>query len=137
MLAKDYKTIVSVKPHIKEYLEKLRSEGVPCAVATMTEHVLCDETLEFYGLSKYFDHILTYEDVNGKGKEFPDIYFKAAELLGAKPNECMVFEDSLHAIKTAHAAGFDICGINDNGRNGIEKISDSCKIVISDYSELL
>lgn len=137
MLANDYKTIVTIKPNIKAYLEKLRSEGIPCAVATMTEHLLCDEALKFHGLDGYFDYVLTYEDVDGKGKEFPDIYYKAAELLGAAPCDCLVYEDSLHAIETAHAAGFPICGINDNGRNAVDKITPYCKTVISDYSELL
>ena len=137
MLDDSYKTIASVKPNLVEYLEKLRSEGIPCAVATMTEHILCDEALKFHGLIEYFDHIITYEDVGGKGKKFPDIFYKSAELLGQVPADCMVFEDSLHAVETAYAAGFPICGIDDNGRNDINKIAPMCKMTISDYSELL
>lgn len=40
------------------------------------------------------------------GKTKPDIYLQAAEYLGTRPEETLVFEDVIHAVRTAKKAGF-------------------------------
>lgn len=47
------------------------------------------------------------------GKTRPDIYLEAARRLGTAPAETVVFEDALHAARTAHEAGFRVCGVWD------------------------
>ena len=42
-----------------------------------------------------------------KGKPEPDVFFKAAALMGVAPAECLVFEDSPTGAKTALNAGMD------------------------------
>ena len=39
----------------------------------------------------------------GKSKHFPDIYNAAAGYIGTDPQETLVFEDSLYALRTASA----------------------------------
>ena len=41
------------------------------------------------------------------GKPAPDMFLKAAELLGASPDRCVVFEDAEPGMKAAAAAGMD------------------------------
>ena len=48
-----------------------------------------------------------------QGKTKPDIYLRAAEYLGTRPEETVVFEDVIHAIRTAKQAGFQVVGIYD------------------------
>ena len=43
----------------------------------------------------------------------PDISLEAARRLGSVPAETVVFEDALHAARTAHEAGFRVCGVWD------------------------
>lgn len=39
------------------------------------------------------------------GKPAPDIYLKAAEMLGLSPQNCVALEDSPNGIKSASSAG--------------------------------
>ena len=132
-----YQTVVEPKPGIIEYLRHLNEAGIPCAVATMSYHVLADAALARHGIDKFMQFIFTPEEVNNIGKERPDIFLKAAESLGFSPSECVVFEDSLFAMNTAKSAGFMVYGVDDelnNTRTEIEKVCDRC---IADYHELL
>ncbi|NLL76339.1 MAG: HAD family phosphatase, partial [Clostridiales bacterium] len=53
----------------------------------------------------------------------PDIYLAAAEYMGTLPKDTWVFEDALHAIKTAKDAGFRTVGVYDaSGMENLEEI---------------
>ena len=61
--------------------------------------------LEETGLApEIFNAIITGEDVANK-KPFPDIYIKAAERIGLKPEECLVVEDAVSGIRSGKSAG--------------------------------
>ena len=52
-------------------------------------------------------------DMVEKGKPDPEIFLKAAELLGTKPQETLVLEDSYNGIRAAHRGGFIGCMVPD------------------------
>ena len=54
----------------------------------------------------------------GAGKDSPAIFLKAAETLETVPEQTVVFEDSLYAMKTAARAGFLLAGIFDESAAG-------------------
>ncbi|MFN3189975.1 MAG: HAD family hydrolase [Aureliella sp.] len=57
-----------------------------------------------------FEHVVTAEDTQ-RHKPEPDVYLRAAELLGVKPTDCMVYEDTDIGIEAATRAGmsaFDV-----------------------------
>jgi HAD superfamily hydrolase (TIGR01509 family) len=60
--------------------------------------------MDILGLDKYFDILVSTEDVS-RPKPFPDTFLKCAELLGVEPAVCEVFEDALLGIQAAQAAG--------------------------------
>lgn len=137
MAQNGYQTVVKPKSGAIEYLRHLNENRIPCAVATMSYHILSDSALSRHGIDKLMQFILTPEEVGHVGKERPDLFLKAAELLGYPPSECVVFEDSLFAMNTAKSAGFTVYGIDDalnNTRSDMEKVCDRC---ISDYFELM
>jgi DNA helicase-2/ATP-dependent DNA helicase PcrA len=41
----------------------------------------------------------------GRGKPNPDIYLKACEMIGTKPEETIGVEDSINGIKSSSSAG--------------------------------
>lgn len=106
-----YKT-VEPKPGVREFLEKLRSRGVPVCVATNTARPLVEFVLSRLGLSGYFRFILPCAEF-GSGKDRPEIFLECANRLGTPPGETWVFEDAPHALRTAHDAGFRTCAIRD------------------------
>ncbi len=49
----------------------------------------------------------TADDIN-RGKPDPEPYLKGARLLGRKPEDCIVFEDSPSGIRSARSAGITV-----------------------------
>ena len=47
----------------------------------------------------------TYGDLIERSKPAPDIFLKAAELIGQKPEDCLVLEDSAPGLEAGKAAG--------------------------------
>lgn len=73
--------------------------------------------LDKFGLLDAFNCIVSGEEVD-RGKPAPDVYLKAAELLGSEPASCMVLEDARHGIAAAKAAGMQCIGfVNPNSGN--------------------
>ena len=59
------------------------------------------------------DAVVCKEDIE-RGKPFPDLFLRAAEKLSAKPENCIVIEDSDAGIEAARAAGMKIMRFYDN-----------------------
>ena len=78
------------------------------AIATLTARRHAEKALIDRDMMKYFEFMLTIEDV-GVPKYEPDIYLEAAKRLGLTAGECMVFEDAPYAGVTAKKAGFALC----------------------------
>lgn len=103
---------VPLKDGAAEFLEYAKKHGVKMCVATSNKKSLAEAALAAKGIKKYFEFVLTSDEV-GCGKESPEIFLKAAEMLGGKPNETAVFEDSIHAVLSAKSAGFKVVGVYD------------------------
>jgi len=94
---------------VHELLEVV-SKNFKVALATnsrLREVEIIFNKLKFH---KYFQLKLAKDHIKNE-KPDPEIYLKAAELLKVKPEECVVFEDSIVGIKAAKAAGMKCIGI--------------------------
>lgn len=132
-----YATTVELKPHVFEYLDALKAQGVRMCVATSTTLPLVEVVMRRLGLWDRFEFVLSAHDV-GRGKEFPDVYLEAARRLGARPDQCTVYEDTLAAVKTAAAAGFHTVGVADNcGQKVAAQISAAAECYVTDLAQLL
>lgn len=103
-----YRHEVQLKAGVKEFLRAHRH--IPMAVATATDRHLVEAALQRLGIDGCFRFILTSTEV-GNSKQSPDIFLQAAQRLGVDIGEALVFEDALHAIRTAKLAGFPTVGI--------------------------
>ena len=112
MVEQTYRTKVTLKPGIAEYLAWLKENGVRMCVATVTDRYLVEETLERLGVRHYFSEIFTCAEV-GFGKDIPVIYQKALEHLETEKRDTYVFEDMLFALNTAKTDGFPAVGVYD------------------------
>lgn len=93
------KPIVPVVELAKKY------HGIlPMAVGTGGYKRLAWKTMEICGLDKYFDILVSTEDV-ARPKPFPDTFLKCAERMGVNPAVCEVFEDAQLGVQAAKAAG--------------------------------
>ena len=107
-----YENEVQAKPGVKKFLSLLKMEGVWMYVATATDRHLAEAALRHAGIDGYFRGMLTCSEV-GQGKESPEIYERAMRRLRSTKRDTVVFEDALHAIQTAKAAGFRVGGVYD------------------------
>lgn len=84
---------------VRRYYGKL-----PMAVGTGGHREAVEKTLEITSLRKYFDIIVTANDVE-RHKPYPDTFLRCAELMGIEPALCEVFEDGDLGIEAAKRAG--------------------------------
>lgn len=98
------------RPHLQAaqglfpFLDQLKSQQVPMAIASNAPAVNVDFLVNELGLASYFDVVLHVDSV-ANPKPAPDMFLKAAELMHVSPSECVVFEDAPSGIRAAHKAG--------------------------------
>ena len=80
------------------------SRGIPYAVATSTLQENARWRLQNIGVLDRLKGLVT-GDMVMVGKPEPEIFLRAAELLGLPPEQCLVLEDSPHGILAAFRAG--------------------------------
>ena len=117
MVLEKYRNEVQPKPGVKALLSMLREKGVALAVATASDRCLIEEALERTGLLPYFDVFLTCSEV-GAGKDSPAIFYTACKAMGTRPEETVLFEDSLYSMKTAKKEGFLVAAVFDESAAG-------------------
>ena len=137
MAKKEYATEVVCKPYAKEFLEELHKLNIKMAVATSSDRELFMKTLEREGILKYFQKIVTVDEVE-RGKGYPDIYEEAARRIKVNPHKCLVFEDILAGVTGASLGEFIVVAVFDEkSKHNWEKIKSISKYSINDYKELL
>ena len=134
MVEQTYRTKVTLKPGISEYLAWLKGNGVRMCVATVTDRYLVEETLERLGVRHYFSEIFTCAEV-GFGKDKPIIYQKALEHLGTAKDETYVFEDMLFALNTAKTDGFPTVGIYDRHEAHQDELKELADYYVLDFTD--
>ncbi len=92
------------KPGIEELLEALQERGCTMAVASSSLNDYVVSQLRDAGLLPYYSAVVSGEMVT-RSKPAPDIFLKAAALLGCEPGNTWVIEDSYNGIRAAKAAG--------------------------------
>ena len=134
MVEQTYRTKVTLKPGIAEYLAWLKENGVRMCVATVTDRYLVEETLERLGVRHYFSEIFTCAEV-GFGKDKPIIYQKALEHLETEKRDTYVFEDMLFALNTAKTDGFPTVGVYDRHEAHQDDLKELADYYIFDFTD--
>ena len=116
LVTDEYRDKVPMKPGADVLLERLAVLGVPCGIATASEAFQARDTMVRLGLWKHF--LFAFSSLQYGSKSRPDVYFAAARSLGSAPEHTIVFEDALHAARTAKEAGFLVAGVYDPSAEG-------------------
>ncbi|OSZ65348.1 hypothetical protein CAP39_12835 [Sphingomonas sp. IBVSS1] len=101
-----------LKPGAAALVAQLNTSGIPCAVATSSEHDLARSLLGPVGLLDGFVTIVGCDDVP-HGKPHPAPYLTAASRLGVDPAQCLALEDSHNGVLSAHGAGCQVVMVPD------------------------
>lgn len=110
-----------VSKEVRDTLTELRRKGYLIALGSSSKNARY--ILEKTELLSYFDAISDGNNIT-KSKPDPEVFLKAAELLGLEPQQCIVVEDAYSGIDAAKAGGMKAVGIGDAA--GYEKTD--CRI---------
>ena len=124
---------VPLKEGVRGYLQEFRDRKIPMAIATSGDRANAEAALKRLKVLSYFRAVFTCSEI-GSSKSHPDIYYAAALQLDADPSDTWVFEDALHAIRTAKKAGFRTAGVYDraSGRD-LAQIRDTADIYLPEF----
>lgn len=132
-----YRYRVKLKDGAAKWLEKLKRQRIPLAVATSSDETLFVPALKRTGIYDCFDAFVTVKEV-ARGKGFPDIYEKAAGQIGCRPDQCVVFEDILAGVRGAKMGGFCAVAVYDEDSADEEQaLREAADYYIYGYRELL
>lgn len=112
MMTLFYRHCIEEKKEACRILREAHARGVKTALLTATRRTVMGEALERLDLLPHFDLIYTPEDYP-RGKWTADIFHGAMEHFGVKPEETVLYEDSLYSIEMAHSLGIHVVGVED------------------------
>lgn len=117
---------------VAKTLKGLKEGGVKIAIGSSSKNART--ILNQIGLGDAFDEISDGNNISNS-KPDPEVFQKAAEMLGLDPKDCLVVEDAKAGIAAAKAGGFDCAGIGEAADDAdttypIQKISDLLEIVL-------
>lgn len=117
----------------ENYFEQVTKQGYKCAVVTSSnDKKMANVYNRHPQFREQYDVIITADDIT-LSKPNPQCFLLAAEKLGIKPEECCVFEDSIHGLNAARAAGMYVVGVaTSNPYPIVKELSD---VIINDFSE--
>lgn len=95
---------VPVKKGLSILLKYLKDNSYKLAVASSSPRWEVESHLNDAEVFDYFS-VIVCGDMVSKSKPEPEIYQKACELLGEKPQDCFALEDSRNGILSAYRAG--------------------------------
>lgn len=136
-MAEDYYTRrIDLKPGARQFIEALNDRGIPVGIGTSNSRELTLMVLRRHGLDLLVTEIVTSCEVP-RGKPAPDVFLKVAQLLGASPEECLVFEDTHAGVLAARAAGMQVIAVRDaHSAEWAHEIEPLVQRYIADFGEL-
>lgn len=121
---------MQLKPGVLDLINALYGKFRLC-VASSSRIESVKLVVEKFGLESKFEKLVSDTEM-ARGKPHPDVFLKTAEMMGAKPGECVVIEDSLAGLRAAKAAKMAciVCpdlfgGFKPEGFDGADKIVKS------------
>ncbi len=116
-----------ILPKVKKVLKYLKKKGQPIALGSASKNA--QPILEKVDLLSYFESIVDGNSVT-KAKPDPEVFLIAASDLKMKPEDCIVFEDSVAGIQAANIANMISIGIGD------KKILHEADYNFKDFTEM-
>lgn len=126
-----YKEQVTFKEGAPRLLAMLRSRCVRMSVATAGDAALGMAALTRLGVADFFAGAVSCTEYGAKTS--PEVYYAAADLMCAVPQETVVFEDSLYAVRSANKGGFRTAAVFDIGEASQKELEKSADF----YAETL
>lgn len=105
-------------------------------VATATDRPLAEAALKTAGIDGFFRGIVTTREAGREKREGPEVYERALRRLRSNKKDTVVFEDALHALRTAKEAGFRTAAVYDASEPDQEEMRRLAEYYIGSYEEM-
>ena len=96
--------------NVKSTLFSLREKGLKLAIGSSSKNT--PFILERIGLGNFFDAVADGNCIT-HSKPHPEVFLKAAGMIGLSPQDCLVVEDAHAGVEAARAGGFDCAALGD------------------------
>ncbi len=97
-------------PGVRETLSGLRQAGVRTGLASASPRWVIDGFVDALGIGELLDVTVSGEEC-ASSKPAPDVYLRAMDLLGVRPEQTLVVEDSPVGLLAAHRSGARVCAM--------------------------
>jgi putative hydrolase of the HAD superfamily len=104
------------------------------ALATMSSRTVIDKLLTEKRVAKYFEVVVTADDVL-QPKPHPEIFLTAATELKVKPEECVTVEDSIFGVRAARMAGMRCIAVPSGAYTNEELLKETPDLLVESLSE--
>ena len=116
------------------FIKSLREAGIKTAIVTASNEAKMRSVLRVHPeFPTLFDRILTSKDY-AAGKPAPDCYIEGAKAFGARPEECVVFEDSINGLRAGRDSGAFVVALTTT--NPYEAVAPLAHMVVADFERL-
>ena len=116
-----------ILPDVPRVLDYLIEKAQPISLGSASKNAR--PILEKVNLLSKFDAIVDGNDVS-KAKPDPEVFLIAAQHLNMKPEDCIVFEDSVAGVQAANTANMISIGI------GEKDVLHEADYIFSDFTEI-
>ncbi|MFA5817712.1 MAG: beta-phosphoglucomutase [Bacteroidales bacterium] len=116
-----------ILPGCLEFINELRNAGVRVAIGSASKNT--PMILNMVGIKELFDAVADGNIVS-KAKPDPEVFIKAANMVGIEPGNCVVFEDAVAGVQAALNAGMMCIGV------GSAKVLTEAHFVVSGLNEM-
>lgn len=116
-----------VLPGAVEFINEIRKAGIRTAIGSASKNTPL--ILERVGIRDLFDAVADGNVVH-KAKPDPEVFLTAAQMLGALPADCVVFEDAIAGVRAAINAGMLCVGV------GSPEILAEAHLIVSGLREM-
>jgi HAD superfamily hydrolase (TIGR01509 family) len=107
---------------------------LPKAAVTNAPRLNAEAILSGIGYASWFDEYLIIGDECERPKPDPSPYWTACKLLGVRPEDCIVVEDSPSGARAGVAAGAFVVGIL-SGQKASALLEAGCHLIIDDFND--
>jgi beta-phosphoglucomutase len=119
---------------VMDLLQELTSQGIAIAVASCGSHSRVRYILDQLKIRDRFEAIVTADDIK-HGKPDPEVFCKAADVLGVEREDLLVCEDAVSGVKAAKAAGIRCLAVAEPYRAS-ELLEAGADRVVSDFASV-
>lgn len=101
---------VRLLPGVKPLIDALAAAGWKQGIGSSAPPANLELILKLTGIGPMMQAVVSGDDTK-EGKPDPEVFLRAAELMGVPPRQCIVIEDAVAGVQAARAAAMTCIGV--------------------------